>query len=98
MAQYGSQALYCFPIITKNHRKFLEKGDFGAFIMLKGSCPDEYDGVVVGLGFARNKLTKASYMMPMDLVMKSIEKTTDCKVLEPVYVGEVPGREPIISD
>ncbi|KAF1998579.1 hypothetical protein P154DRAFT_577921 [Amniculicola lignicola CBS 123094] len=91
--EYGPRALYCFAIITKNHTPFLQSGDSGAAIMLNESGLDQNDGVIVGLGFTRNTSTEASYMIPIDLVMKSIEKDTDCKIVEPFYVGEVEAQK-----
>ncbi|KAF2003189.1 hypothetical protein P154DRAFT_591218 [Amniculicola lignicola CBS 123094] len=79
------QTLFCYGIISKNPGKeFLESGDSGAFVILDPSIRKQKP-TVVGLGFSGNQATNISYMMPMDLVIKSIEEKTGCKVVEPTY-------------
>jgi len=72
-------------------REFLSPGDSGSVVLLNQS---EKKAIVVGLGFAANRVTMVSYMMPIDLVLKDIEKVTGCGVIEPVFGGECLGDLP----
>ncbi|KAF2004686.1 hypothetical protein P154DRAFT_571895 [Amniculicola lignicola CBS 123094] len=86
-----NKTLYCYGIISKNQKQFLDHGDSGAFILLDESFGENY-GVIIGLAFTGNLSSNASYMIPMDLVVKSIVQETKCRVIEPSYVGEICGR------
>lgn len=72
--------------------KFIKPGDSGSFVLLdQANAPT---APIVGLGFAGNDVTCASYLIPMDLVIKDIETLTDMKVIEPVYLSEADGCIP----
>jgi hypothetical protein len=73
------------------NRKFLSPGDSGSVVLLKE--PGE-KAVVVGLGYAANRVTMVSYVMPIDFVQKDIEHVTGCRMTEPVYGGECLGDMP----
>ncbi|KAH8730967.1 hypothetical protein GQ44DRAFT_823101 [Phaeosphaeriaceae sp. PMI808] len=73
---------------THEKPKFMKPGDSGCLVLLDEAS--NIPGVpIVGLGFAANDNTHASYMMPMDLVVEDIERVTGGKVEEPSYGGEL---------
>ncbi|KAF2734221.1 hypothetical protein EJ04DRAFT_251443 [Polyplosphaeria fusca] len=85
--------------------EFLKPGDSGSFILLskKGEDAgedagedegedaeeDTEEGTILGVGFASNDSSLVSYMMPMDLVINSIEEVTGGKVMYPKFAGNV---------
>jgi hypothetical protein len=82
-----------YPIIstTKKVLHFMEPGDSGSLILLDRRNPPV--APIVGLGFAGNDATLASYMMPIDLILKDIESVTGSKVVEPLYAGEADAED-----
>ncbi|KAF2113620.1 hypothetical protein BDV96DRAFT_601106 [Lophiotrema nucula] len=72
---------------TKKFLQFLQPGDAGSLILLDQAL--NTPGVsIVGLGFAANDDSYASYMIPMDLVIEDIERVTGAKVIEPRNAGK----------
>lgn len=55
---------------------------------------DEFTAYIVGLGFASNKATMISYMVPFDLMVRDIEMVTGRRVVEPVWEGDPRGTTP----
>ncbi|KAF2243053.1 hypothetical protein BU26DRAFT_438077 [Trematosphaeria pertusa] len=86
---FGNKPVFVHGVIgTARVPIFLEPGDSGSLVLL--NQPSNVPGVaIVGLGFAGNDVTLASYMIPMDLVVQDIEEITGGKVIEPQYAGEV---------
>ncbi|KAF1995045.1 hypothetical protein P154DRAFT_539047 [Amniculicola lignicola CBS 123094] len=85
--------VYCYSITAKeSDQEFLKPGDSGAFILLNESFRENH-GVIIGLGFAGNSASNVSYMIPMDLVIKSLVQETNCEIVQPSYIGEISGRK-----
>lgn len=87
--KWGGKAVLVHGIVgTKENPQFIQAGDSGSLILLDQSS--NIPGVsIIGLGFAGNDNTSASYMLPMDLIVKDIEEVTGAKVIEPRYAGQV---------
>jgi hypothetical protein len=86
--KWGDGIVFVHGIVgTKEDPQFVKPGDSGSLILLDQSS--NIHGVsIVGLGFAGNDCSCASYMLPMDLVVKDIEEVTGGKVIEPRYAGQ----------
>ncbi|KAF2785417.1 hypothetical protein K505DRAFT_369488 [Melanomma pulvis-pyrius CBS 109.77] len=91
--RYGERAVYCHCIANVEDKdagfKFLSPGDSGSLVLYNGKPPQGGQIAVVGLGFGDNFASCASYMMPIDLVMRNIEQVTGGRVTYPVYRGNV---------
>lgn len=85
--KWGRKSVQVYTIIgTKTEPLFLQPGDAGSFVLL--NSPSHIPGPsIVGLGFASNEASLASYMAPMDSVMSDIQKTTGGSVVEPRNMG-----------
>jgi len=70
---------------------FISPGDSGAFVFLNEppNTKDIKGFVIIGMVFASNTSNKATYMMPMDLIVDDIEEVTGGKVVEPHFAGEL---------
>ncbi|KAF2731001.1 hypothetical protein EJ04DRAFT_567189 [Polyplosphaeria fusca] len=72
-------------VSTQNSQPwFLQSGDSGSIVLLneKAKGPQEIPpGTILGLAFASNNLV--SYMIPMELVVKSIDAVTGGRVVQP---------------
>ncbi|KAF2736918.1 hypothetical protein EJ04DRAFT_550919 [Polyplosphaeria fusca] len=69
---------------SKNNVFFIQKGDSGSIVLLnkKAKGPESIPpGTMLGIVFASNRLV--SYMIPMEIVVKSIESVTGGKVVQP---------------
>ncbi|KAF2256195.1 hypothetical protein BU26DRAFT_412548 [Trematosphaeria pertusa] len=82
-----------YGILASGERDFLAPGDSGSAILLDKPQEqgDDSTSCIVGLGFASNRATLVSYMMPMELVVADIEKVTGGQVLKPTYSGKAAG-------
>ncbi|KAF2654353.1 hypothetical protein K491DRAFT_717172 [Lophiostoma macrostomum CBS 122681] len=77
---------------TSEVPQFMEAGDSGSLVLLDRS-PQSSRVSIIGLSFAANNATYASYMMPMDLIVENIEAVTGGKVIEPRNGGSVEDPE-----
>lgn len=87
--KWGGNPVFVQTIVgTKEVPQFIEPGDSGSVALLDQAS--NVSGVsAVGLCFAANAGSYASYMIPMDLVVKDIEEVTGAKVVEPRNAGEI---------
>jgi hypothetical protein len=85
--KWGNEAVQVHSIIgSKKDPQFIQPGDSGSFVLL--DSPTNIPGTsVIGLGFAGNHASLASYMIPMDLVVEDIERVTGGRVVEPRNMG-----------
>ncbi|KAF2729053.1 hypothetical protein EJ04DRAFT_528099 [Polyplosphaeria fusca] len=61
---------------------FIRSGDSGSMVLMDKPSP-EHPGDILGLCFASNESSNVSYMIPMDLLIHSIEAVTGGKVIQP---------------
>ncbi|KAF2727873.1 hypothetical protein EJ04DRAFT_570004 [Polyplosphaeria fusca] len=69
---------------SKGNPHFIQKGDSGSTVLLneKAEGPQKIPpGTTLGMVFATNRLV--TYMIPMEIVIKSIESVTGGKVVQP---------------
>lgn len=81
--QFDGKPVLCHSIVKDGSSFLLEPGDSGSFILLD---EENENGTIVGLGFAANSSTGASYMIPADFLFEDIEAVTGAKVVEPTKV------------
>ncbi|USP79246.1 hypothetical protein yc1106_06520 [Curvularia clavata] len=83
--QFGDATIVrAFSILHDDKREdFMKGGDSGSCVLLN-EASDKPN--FVGLLFASNPCTRASYMIPMDLVIRDIEHVTGQTVTQPTFV------------
>ncbi|KAF2016835.1 hypothetical protein BU24DRAFT_477784 [Aaosphaeria arxii CBS 175.79] len=82
--KFGAPTLCRSIVGNKRHTNlFLEPGDSGSLVLLNRR--GKRNAQIVGLGFGRNY--QISYMQPMDLVLRAMEKKTGAKVTMPTFAG-----------
>lgn len=77
------------PRAVKIVRPFLKPGDSGSFVLLDEKTQNSPGVTVVGLALGGRDGTPLSYMMPIDIVVKDIEKVTNAEVVNLKYAGKM---------